>query len=242
VTLASILANRPVASIAGAAALMAAIEEVLPEDDGVRWFNHLYLRVTQAVDAAAQQEKSFRDRAFLDRLDVVFANLYFDALAAGADDPSAAPPAWRPLLAARACASILPVQFALAGMDAHINRDLPAGIVAVFAELGGNPVDDSARHEDFDRVNGILEAVEGQVKSEYATGIVGTIDDVTTPVDDHIAMWSVRAARETAWTNAQVLWTLQPAPALRNDFFDRLDRFTGFAARGLLAPVAARPS
>jgi hypothetical protein len=34
------------------------------------------------------------------------------------------------------------------------------------------------------------------------------------------------------------MWSLTPTPMLRQDFFDRLDRFTGFAARGLLAPLA----
>ena len=44
-------------------------------------------------------------------------------------------------------------------------------------------------------------------------------------------------ARDTAWTNAEVLWALKPTPRLQHDYFDRLDRFTGFAARGLLTPV-----
>jgi hypothetical protein len=131
-----------------------------------------------------------------------------------------------------------PLQFALAGMNAHINRDLPAGIVTVFEQLGGAPHPFETRHNDFERVNGILEAVEAQIKSEFATGVVGTIDALGGEVDDRLAMWSVRAARGTAWTNAQVLWELKRVPALRQDYFDRLDRFTGFAARGLLAPVA----
>ena len=48
-------------------------------------------------------------------------------------------------------------------------------------------------------------------------------------------MWKVRAARDAAWTNAQVLWTLRTNPALRRDYFEKLDRFTGFASRGLLS-------
>jgi hypothetical protein len=47
----------------------------------------------------------------------------------------------------------------------------------------------------------------------------------------------VRAAREAAWTNAEVLWTLRPSPALHDAFFARLDRLTGFAGRGLLLPA-----
>jgi hypothetical protein len=68
--------------------------------------------------------------------------------------------------------------------------------------------------------------------------VIATVDALTAPVDDRLAIFSVRAARDTAWTNAEVLWALKPTPVLQQDYFDRLDRFTGFAARGLLAPLA----
>jgi Family of unknown function (DUF5995) len=220
-------------------ALMTSIEQTLPAPDGVRWFNHLYLRVTRAVQAAAV--KAFRDPEFLARLDVVFGNLYFSAVAAGDADPAGAPPAWRPLLEARS-SPLHPLQFALAGMNAHINRDLPAGIVSVYHELGGSPMTPGERHDDFEQINDILERVETDLKSEFATGIVGDVDALTAPVDDRLAMWSVRSAREAAWTNAQVLWTLQATPALRDDYFNRLDRFTGFASRGLLTPLTPTDS
>src|SRR4051794_39073790 len=106
---------------------MTAIEQSLPASDGLWWFNHLYLRVTLGV-RTAMSSASFGDRAFLEQLDVVFANLYFDAFAAGDVTPAAAPHAWRPLLSSRMMANVHPLQFALAGMNAHINRDLPWGI------------------------------------------------------------------------------------------------------------------
>jgi hypothetical protein len=198
------------------------------------------LRVTLGVREAmsASTSTAFGDPAFLQRLDVVFANLYFDALAAGDGTPDAAPPAWRPLLSSRGAAHVHPLQFALAGMNAHINRDLPWGIVTVCDQMGGAPRPADTRHDDFERVNGILETVEARIKEEFATGVIATVDALTAPVDDQLAIFSVRAARDTAWTNAEVLWALKPTPALQQDYFDRLDRFTGFAARGLLAPLA----
>jgi len=220
---------------------MNAIERALPITDGVRWFNHLYLRVTLGVQTAVTGSTPFHDAEFLGRLDVVFANLYFDAVCAGERDVESAPPAWRPLLGARSAAHIHPLQFALAGMDAHINRDLPAGIVRVYEERGGAPTVRDGRYADFDRVNDILQAVEADVKTEFATGTIGVAEALTAPVDDRVAMWNVRAAREAAWTNAAVLWTLKPTPPLADDFFARLDRFTGFSARGLLAPVIDHP-
>jgi hypothetical protein len=69
---------------------------------------------------------------------------------------------------------------------------------------------------------------------------VGVVDSVAGDVDDVVAMWKVRAARETAWTNAEVLWALRTSPVLRDGFFGRLDSFTGFAGRGLLVRPAQR--
>jgi hypothetical protein len=238
-----LLPKTAAASIDHVIVVMTAIEQALPRSDGLWWFNHLYLRVTLSVRSAMSASPSpaspaFADTAFLERLDVVFANMYFDAVAAGDSNPDAAPPAWRPVLSSRTATQVHPLQFALAGMNAHINRDLPQGIVTVFEQLGGRPQPADSRHDDFERVNGLLEAVEAQIKAEFATGIVATVDALTAPVDDRLAIWSVRAARDTAWTNAEVLWALKPTPPLQQDYFDRLDRFTGFAARGLLAPLA----
>jgi len=42
--------------------------------------------------------------------------------------------------------NLLPLQFALAGMNAHINRDLPAAIVATYGELGGVPSEVDPRY------------------------------------------------------------------------------------------------
>lgn len=217
--------------------IMEMFERELSDADGLWWFNHLYLRVTLAVRSAVTTA-TFRDPAFLEKLDVVFANLYFDAVAAGDTDPVAAPSAWRPLFERRHQRGILSIQFALAGMNAHINRDLPLGIVATYVATDGAPGQAGARYADFTRVNDLLETVEAQIRVEFSTGIVGLVDSVAGDVDDAVAMWKVRAARDAAWTNAEVLWALQTSPALRAAFFARLDRFTGFAGRGLLVRPA----
>ena len=226
-------------TIAEVVEIMTALERELPGNDGVWWFNHLYLQVTLAVRSAVTTT-TFRDPAFLERLDVVFANLYFDAVAAGDAAPAAAPPAWRPLFECRKQRGILPIQFALAGMNAHINRDLAEGIVATYLATGGAPGDSGPRYDDFRKVNDLLEAVEAQIKVEYSTGLVAIIDAAGGQADDVVAMWNVRAAREAAWTHAEVLWSLRDTPTLHDAFFSRLDGLTGFAGRGLLVPVARR--
>jgi hypothetical protein len=229
------LRGRRASSIEDVVEIMTALENALSPTDGVWWFNHLYLRVTLAVRSAVTTT-TFRDPAFLECLDVVFANQYFEAVAAGDVDPRAAPAAWRPLFACRHNRDILSIQFALAGMNAHINRDLPAGIVATYTASGGAPEASGVRYSDFNAVNGLLEAVEGEIRSEFSTGIVALVDAAGGEADQVIAMWKVRRAREAAWTNAEVLWALRHTPTLRNAFFDRLDGLTGFAGRGLLLP------
>ena len=231
-----VLGETPVTSIDGVIRIMQAIDDVLDTDDGLRWFNHLYLRVTVSVESAVRSAQ-FSDPAFLQNLDVVFANLYFSAMVAGLASVDAAPPAWRPLLTDRHDREVARIQFALAGMNAHINRDLPDGIVKSFLALGGDPLTDGPRKQDFERVNDLLESVEKDVKAEFLTGALADVDHVSAPLDDVIAMWNVRAARAAAWTNAQVLWGLRPQPVLRDQFFDRLDSIVGMSSRGLLLPV-----
>ena len=114
--------------IAGVVERMTKIAAGLPPADGVARFNDLYLAVTRAVLAEAKAGE-FEDPELLARLDVVFAGLYFAAF--DADRAGRRPGhAWRPLFGSRAVRGIAPLQFALAGMNAHINNDLPIALVA----------------------------------------------------------------------------------------------------------------
>jgi len=238
-TLANVLARRPANTVAEVLQMMTGIDQLVPDTDGLKWFNHLYLAVTTAIrDSLATT--TFNDPAWIEQLDVVFANLYFNALALGEVDVLAAPAAWQPLLAARPDPGLAKIQFALAGMNAHINRDLPVAIVQIYQATGGAPSRTDAHYADYETVNGILETVETQVKQEFTTGILGVVDAAAGPLDDVLAMWSIQAARDAAWTHAEVLWNLRDLPDLQNDFLATLDDFTGFAGRGLLTHVAVK--
>jgi hypothetical protein len=218
--------------IADVIARMEQIDAVLPRKDGVAYFNRLYLAVTKAV-LVASKSTTFEDPAFLDRLDVVFAGIYFDAeatIAAGAPCPVA----WRPLIEERA-EPRAPIQFALAGMNAHINHDLPLALVQTCEELGLAPADSSPQHDDYERVNAVLKSVEGQVSGWFANGVVADIEDVVpAQVDNALAMWSVVAARELAWDHATVIWGLRHLPDLMNAYVDVLGRSTELAGYAML--------
>ncbi len=201
--------------------------DALPQRDGVACFTRLYLAVTETVAAAA----GFAAPEFLTRLDVRFAELFFGAL----DRP---PRAWAPLFEARTRAGVAPIQFALAGMNAHINRDLPLALVKTFEELGLELDGHGPEHADYLAVNGLLVETEARVKQEFLSGELAVADEVLGELDDVIAMWNVERARDAAWTNAEVLWTLRISSDLTDAFVLALDRMVGLAGRGLLRPVA----
>jgi hypothetical protein len=201
--------------------------------DGVAHFARLYLAVTEGVNARLRGVV-FANPAFVARLDVVFADLFFDALAAYERAPASAPRAWLPLFEARASRRIEPIRFAVAGMNAHINRDLPVAVVSTCAELRLEP---GPERTDFERINSILAQVEPRAKAVLLTGWLGLLDRILHRfhrADDVVAIWNVTRAREAAWANAQALWALRGEEEVAGAFLLALDRSVGLASRALL--------
>src|SRR6185312_4588562 len=87
-----------------------------------------YLRTTRAV-ATAIDAGDFEDPAWVAHWDVVFADLYLDALAAHRRDPASAPLTWQRAFGADA--GLPPEAHVLLGMNAHINVDLPQALIRV---------------------------------------------------------------------------------------------------------------
>src|SRR5271163_3095251 len=102
---------------------MESIDQLLPDGDGLKWFNRLYMMVTREVDLNPPAG-GWKDANWLLLLDVVFAGFYFRALAGFLSGASPVPMSWSAMLSARYAAGIDRIQFALAGMNAHINHDL----------------------------------------------------------------------------------------------------------------------
>jgi hypothetical protein len=144
------------------------------------------------------------------------------------------------LFAQRSRRGIAPLQFALAGMNAHINRDLPVALTTTCRHLGLDLREDSPEHADFERVDALLAEVEKRVKSSYLTGWLAWVDRLVhrlQRIDDVVAMWDIGRARDAAWINAQALWALAGEPPLAHDYLLTLDRMVGLASRGLLIPA-----
>jgi hypothetical protein len=211
---------------------MAAIDAALPQADGVAYFNRMYWQVTRLVDAAVDAS-TFEAGEFLARLDVHFANLYFEAYAA---DLAGVPvsPAWAPLFQARARDRTHPIQFALAGMNAHISHDLPHAVVTTCAELDRAPVDDCPEHHDFTRTNEVLAEAQEVIKDWFSSGVIATVDRLGGRVDDGLASFGIHLARAAAWQTSEVLWELSANERLDRLFRAGLSRSVELTSRGIL--------
>lgn len=230
------IASKPPGNIDDVLDVMHALDKTLSKEDGLRWFNLLYLRVTESVKDQPVGA-GWEDAKWLERLDVVFAGLYFDALTAWAKGPKFVPKCWRSLLESRWRKDVARIQFALAGMNAHINHDLAFALLRTSVERGAMPERGSAQHRDFERVNTLLERVEEEVKALLLSMQVQEVDRHFGRLDDVIALWKVRKARDTGWENGELLWQMRQLPLVSDKYARNLDRLVGLSGKGLLVPT-----
>lgn len=214
--------------------VMQKIDSLLPSGDGIKWFNKLYLMVTNEVDTHPPAG-GWNDAAWLTRLDVVFANLYFSAIASFLNGAANLPSSWNALFEARLRPGIDRIQFALAGMNAHINHDLALALLQTDDDMGLTPGLNSPEHTDFEAVNGLLETVLPTALQTLATGILGELAQDTGKIGRLLAIWNVRAARDLAWSFADHLRSLNGLS--RTLSLAVQDQMTGVIGRGLLLPV-----
>ncbi|MDP2313609.1 MAG: DUF5995 family protein [Pseudomonadota bacterium] len=191
-------------TIAGVVERLLAIEDALPPTHGVAAFNRLYRWTTQNVGAAVDAGRFEAPEAMI-ALDVHFADLYFDAVDAWALG-GPIPTAWSPLLSRGDDPEISGLRFALAGMHAHISRDLP---VAVASLHGEPPEEDTPRFRDYVLVNRVLEETSETIRHLILPPLLNRIDAHLGELDNHVVIGSISAARRAAWEAAQVLWAVR---------------------------------
>ena len=201
--------------------------------DGVGRFNSLYLLVTERVGERLTAH-AFVNPAFLERLDVVFAGLYLEAVEAADDRRSKA---WTPLFECRAMPGLVPLQFALAGMNAHINHDLPIATVRTCRQLGLSPSSPGVLR-DYLTVNAVLAEVHEEVRQSLLDEMERRLDQEVSPVLNLVGSWSVSRARDAAWQQTLVLWELQSSPTLTRTYLESLAGSVGLVSRQLLVALA----
>jgi hypothetical protein len=226
------LVNSPApVSIADVISRMQAIDALLPANDGLKWFNRLYLIVTQQVDLHPPGG-AWQSPVWLTRLDVVFAGLYFNAVA-GFLGGHSVPAAWSALLEARDRTCIDRIQFALAGMNAHINHDLPLALLATDAELNLVPAPNGPEFTDYQSVNTLLNTVMPAALNMLATDTLGVLAHDTGKIGRLLALWDICRARDLAWDFAGHLRGLDGLA--RDAALSAQDALTGVIGRAILA-------
>jgi hypothetical protein len=182
------------------------LEEIIA--DGIReasrtgFFAALYYKVTSRVkDGIARSE--FEDGARMERLDVLFANRYLEAL----DQWQKGLPvtgSWKTALDAANRSSCLVLQHLLLGVNAHINLDLGIATVETVRERGiGLPV----IHKDFDAINAIIGSLTYEVMQEIdrVSPLLSLIGLHSANTESLLVQFSISNARDGAWCFAEDL-------------------------------------
>ncbi|MFI9273043.1 DUF5995 family protein [Kitasatospora sp. NPDC052896] len=209
---------------------MRALAAGFPPSDGVGVFHRIYLAVTQLVRSRLGTGW-FADPAAMAVLDALFAERYLAANAAVA--AGRRPPAcWRPLFELRRHPGIHPLQFALSGINSHIEHDLPLAVLDASRRLGRDP---ESFEPDYHRINDLLAQLEGQVQAELLpTAARSALGE---PLLHVLGVWSIDAAREAAWASVLALRGLRDSPLGYAAVSDTLDASVGMVSRALLTPV-----
>ncbi|HEY6345753.1 MAG TPA: DUF5995 family protein [Bryobacteraceae bacterium] len=212
---------------------MQTIDAACVDEDGLKWFNWLYMTVTKAIENKVAGG-GVNDPAWLSKLDVLFAGLYFDAVA-GELGGGSCPECWKAMLSVRDQVKIARIQFALAGMNAHIDHDLPIAIVSTCQATNTIPQHGTPQYNDYTSVNPTLDGLIDQAKQKLNVRLPGDPLPAVSHLEDLIATWNLAIFREQAWDTAQSLWGESDAEIkVRMDLTDVL---VAKLSAALLVPV-----
>jgi Family of unknown function (DUF5995) len=224
-------------------AMLRAIDALLPDSDGLKWFNWLYLQVTESVNASVGHvgqvgQSDLVDAAWLAELDVRFASLYFSALERWlAPEGQPAPHCWAAMFNRRKDVMLARIQFALAGINAHISHDLALAIVATCEATSVAPSHQSQQYRDFTALNANLDALIETAKKTLHVRLLGQVLPPVSRLEDAIGGWNIAASREAAWVSAEALWLVRHESLLRANHERLLDLATTAANGAILITI-----
>jgi hypothetical protein len=182
------------------------LDQMAAAGDARRFFHATYMRTTQAV-ADEIQRGGFADADWMRRWDIVFAELYLDALAADIRG-DAVPGPWQVAFAAALeRPNLAPLRHVLFGMNAHINFDLPQALLAV---IGPADFDDPAvlasRLADHRHLDDVLQSRVGAEDQELAAvSRVTLLDRLLKPANRAASKRFLAESRDKVWHNTRQL-------------------------------------
>jgi hypothetical protein len=92
-------------------------------------------------------------------------------------------------------------------------------------------------YSDYTALNATLDSLIEEAKTVLNVRFLGDALPDASKLEDILAAWSVGAAREAAWNNAELLWHLRPETGLTAAFLDTLDGLSTVVGKGLLIPI-----
>jgi len=211
--------------------LDAAVARARDRRDPAGYFAALYGQTSRAVRARLLAG-AFDDGPRMDDFVSRFAARYLAALAA-AQAGRATTRAWQVAfdVAARPRHDTLILQHLLLGINAHINLDLA---VAAADLCPGEAI--NGLKEDFQRINTVLGDLLGPVRAclDRFSPLLDVLDRVGGRDDDQVLNFSIRVARDEAWSAAVTLATA--GGQRRDELVDSLDRRVAVLGRLVANP------
>jgi hypothetical protein len=182
------------------AALQQIIDDSIRTGDRIGYFAALYYKVTSRVRDGIHNGE-FEDGARMEKLDVLFASRYLDALTQwrNGQQPTVC---WQTAFESTQKSAVLVLQHLLLGMNAHINLDL--GIAA--AEVAGQyPLENV--HKDFNTINTIISSLTYEVLNELTqvSPLLSLLGLHAGNADSILIQFSIDNARDGAWCFAEEL-------------------------------------
>ncbi len=198
-----------------------------------------YLRTTEMYLRTSETPGFYADPRYVNHEDVVFAELYFDAVAAWeSGDRERVPPAWRTALDAAAGRRVTGSGDLLLGINAHVNQDLPFALEAV----GLVDAQGGSRKRDHDQINQMLNMVVEPMVAEAAARFDPGIAAVPTPYGiGHTALLQLVVSwREAAWRAAEDL-ERAPDAAARAEVVARIEATADAQAQAIVTATSYNP-
>ena len=218
------------------ARMAAQLEPLRAAGDQRQYFHATYQRTTIAV-AGELNRGGFADTEWVERWDVVFADLYLDALEASLTGREPTRP-WA--IAFGAPAGLAPLRHVLLGMNAHINYDLPQALVAVITD---EQFDDAAllarREADHRAIDDVLASRVAAEDNELSSiSGPGTLPDrLLRPFNRLGTQRFLREARRKVWANAVTLSRARrPGPDTYTAVLAQLEELSAAKVAALQAP------
>ena len=182
------------------------MEECVAKNNRLGFFTALYRATTIVVKERCDAGNFFEDNDRMRKLDVIFANRYFESYEAYVNKGTPTK-SWAISFQMAENTSLMILQHMLMGMNAHISLDL--GISA--AEISDGSLSPSLER-DFFRLNNLLAGLIDTVQDEIAevSPLLKYMDMLGGRFDESFVSYSINYARDRAWSFAQELAPLTP--------------------------------